>query len=53
MASRLLQLASVSLLLLNTCTCGSFYDNPEQDVISPPDTAEELHMKWDFEVVPL
>ncbi|KAK3171046.1 hypothetical protein OEA41_003130 [Lepraria neglecta] len=28
----------------------SFYDNPEQDPLPPgPDSAEELHRKWDFE----
>ena len=31
----------------------SFYDNPEQDPLPPIDTdsAEELHRKWDFEVL--
>ena len=31
----------------------SFYDNPEQDPSPPTDTdsAEELHRKWDFEVL--
>lgn len=31
----------------------SFYDNPEQDPILPPgpDSANELHRKWDFEVL--
>ena len=30
----------------------SFYDNPEQDPLPPagPDSIEELHRKWDFEV---
>ena len=30
----------------------SFYDNPEQDPLPPagPDSTEELHRKWDFEV---
>ena len=31
----------------------SFYDNPEQDPLPPTntDSAEELHRKWDFEVL--
>lgn len=33
--------------------CSSFYDNPDQDPILEPgsDSAEELHKKWDFEVL--
>ena len=32
----------------------SFHDNLEQDPLPPmgPDSAEELHRKWDFEVLP-
>lgn len=35
-------------------TSSSFYDNPEQDPLPPtgPDSTEELHRKWDFEVLP-
>ena len=31
----------------------SFYDNPEQDPLPPTDadSADELHRKWDFEVL--
>ena len=50
MGSLMLKLASICLLLVKASKCGSFYDNPEQDVIPPPDTPEELHKKWDFEV---
>ena len=50
MGFRNLSLASIGLLLIRASICGSFYDNPEQDVFPPKDTKEELHNKWDFEV---
>lgn len=37
-------------LLFQNASGSSFYDNPEQDPLTPPDTAEELHRKWDHEV---
>ena len=45
----------VTLALSGISASSSFYDNPEQDPILPPisDDAEELHRKWDFEVLPL
>ena len=47
----------ISLLIapfLTFTLASSFYDNPEQDPIRPTnsDAAEELHHKWDFEVMP-
>ena len=46
---------SIHLLLMATflalAHCSSYYDNPEQDPLPPvPDTPEDLHGKWDFEV---
>lgn len=42
----------VLLVLSPLVRTSSFYDNPEQDPLPPtgPDSAEELHRKWDFEV---
>ena len=41
------------LVISSISTASSFYDNPEQDPLPPgPDPAEELHRKWDFEVIP-
>lgn len=39
------------LVLASFARTSSFYDNPEQDPLPPtgPDSAEELHRKWDFE----
>lgn len=51
MGFHFLKLASACFLLLEAANCGSFYDNPEQDIIPPRDTTEELHKKWDFEVL--
>ena len=44
----LLLLVTLSSYVLSS----SFYDNPEQDPLPPPgpDSTEELHRKWDFEV---
>ncbi len=44
---------SVLFALSALTSSSSFYDNPEQDPINPPssDRAEELHRKWDFEVL--
>ena len=44
----------LTMFALSLCaTSSSFYDNPEQDEIPVPerDTGEELHRKWDFEVL--
>ena len=42
-------LLALLLLSLSIRVSASFYDNPEQDPL--PDSPEELHRKWDFEVV--
>lgn len=46
----------LSVIAVSSVTVSSsFYDNPEQDPILPPglDSADELHRKWDFEVLRL
>ena len=50
---RMFCLLLAALVLSHFARTSSFYDNPEQDPIPPtgPDNAEELHKKWDFEVL--
>ena len=45
--------AIIPSLLAPLAFSSSFYDNPEQDPLPShgQDAAEELHQKWDFEVV--
>ncbi|KAL2036512.1 hypothetical protein N7G274_010742 [Stereocaulon virgatum] len=49
----MLRMLSLLIVLLTICSFtkpSSFYDNPEQDPLPPgPDSAEELHKKWDHE----
>ena len=49
---RMLKLLLTVLALAPFASTSSFYDNPEQDPLPPtgPDSDEELHRKWDFEV---
>lgn len=46
-------LFSIWLVALVQLVSTSFYDNPEQDVLplSGPEADEELHRRWDFEVL--